>query len=92
MTKWKKLGQIFCPEGRHPKLQSHAANPLAILLEGNIFRILYSGRDEQNRSSVGFVDIDISRQKVVYVHSEPLFVHGDVGSLFLPRREHRQFL
>jgi len=79
---WKKLGQVFCPDCRHPKLHSHAANPLAVPLGGNLFRILYSGRDEQNRSSVGFVDIDISQQKVVYVHPEPVFEHGIHGSFF----------
>ncbi len=80
--KWKKLGRVFCPDCQHPKLRSHAADPLAIPLEGDIFRVLYCGRDERNRSSVGFVDIDISRRKVVYSHPEPIFVHGGPGSFF----------
>lgn len=82
MIKWKKLGRIFCPDCQHSNLRSHAANPLAIPLEGGIFRVLYSGRDELNRSSVGFVDIDISRRKVVYSHPEPIFVYGAPGSFF----------
>jgi len=80
--KWKKLGHIFSPDCQHPKLISHAANPLAIPLENDIFRILYSGRDKNNRSSVGFVDIDISQQKVVYSHHKPIFLHGDPSSFF----------
>jgi hypothetical protein len=80
--KWKKLGRVFCPDCQHPKLRSHASNPLAISLKGDIFRVLYSGRDEQNRSSVGFVDIDISHRKVVYSHPEPIFVHGGSDSFF----------
>jgi hypothetical protein len=43
---------------------------------------LYSGRDEQNRSSVGFVDVDISLQKVVYSHPEPIFLNGAHNSFF----------
>jgi hypothetical protein len=80
--KWKKLGRVFCPDGKHPKLRSHAANPLAIPLDGDVFRVFYSGRDEQNRSSVGCVDIDISCQKVVCSHPETLFQHGGPGSYF----------
>jgi len=80
--KWRKRGRLFCPDCQHPKLRSHAANPLAMPLEGDMFRVLYSGRDEQNRSSVGFVDIDIFRRKVVYSHPKPIFVHGASGSFF----------
>lgn len=80
--KWKKLGRVFLPNSQHPKLRSHAANPLALPLEGDIFRVFYSGRDEQNRSSIGFVDIDIHRQEVVYSHPEPIFLHGSPGSFF----------
>jgi hypothetical protein len=58
---WKKLGQIYTPKeiGRHPKLLSHAANPLPVHLDGDVYRVFFSGRDEKNRSSVGAVDIDL---------------------------------
>lgn len=81
---WEKLGQLYSPEhsGRHPKLASHAANPLAVHLEGNVFRIFYSGRDGQNRSSVGAVDMDIVARKVVRDHPEPVFEHGPGGSFY----------
>lgn len=79
---WKKLGCLFCPEKLHPKLESHGANPLPIRLNGDVFRILYSGRDCQNRSSVGFVDADIVKQKIVYVHNEPLFGYGKADSFY----------
>jgi len=80
--KWKKLGRIFCPDCQHPKLKSHAANPLAIRIEEDLYRVFYSGRDVRNRSSVGFADIDISRQKVIYSHPEPIFEHGGSDSFF----------
>jgi hypothetical protein len=82
--KWRKLGCLYCPgpEGRHPKLISHAANPLALHLVGDVFRIFYSGRDERNRSSVGAVDVDIVRRMVIRDHNRPFFEHGAEGSFF----------
>lgn len=79
---WRKMGQIFCPDHIHPKLLSHAANPLPIHLSGDVYRVLYSGRDSENRSSVGYVDINIVTLEVVYVHDRPLFEHGPDGSFY----------
>lgn len=80
--RWKKLGQIYQPAPLHEKLQSHAANPLAVFLRDDIFRVFYSGRDAGNRSSVGYVDIDVVTQQVVYVHDKPAFVHGPENSFY----------
>lgn len=81
---WKKLGQLYLPEnsGRHAKLVSHAANPIPVHLEGDIFRIFYSGRDEKNRSSIGAVDINIQERRVVKEHQHPFFQHGVEGSFY----------
>ncbi|MCW8276144.1 hypothetical protein IMF27_10950 [Pseudomonas sp. PCH199] len=82
--RWKKLGLLYSPSrtGRHPKLLTHAANPLPVLLEGDIYRIYYSGRDIDNRSSVGAVDINIVTRQVVQEHHAPIFEHGHEGSFF----------
>jgi hypothetical protein len=84
MSVWRKLGLLYCPpsHGRHPRLLSHAANPLPIHLGGDIFRIFYSGRDEKNRSSVGGVDIDIVERKIIHDHHAPFFSHGPSGSFY----------
>lgn len=85
MTKyWKKLGQIYCPKptGQHPKLISHAANPLPVYMDGDVYRIFFSGRDDQNRSSVGAVDIDIVQRKVITEHHSPFFEYGPIGSFY----------
>lgn len=81
---WKKLGQLYVPTKteRHPKLLSHAANPLPVRLEGDIYRIYFSGRDVYNRSSVGAVDVDIAKRKVVTEHYQPFFEHGPKNSFF----------
>ena len=71
---WKKLGRLFSldencePENKpdskidHPLLVTHTANPLPMHLEGDVYRVFYSGRDERSRSSVSFVDIDILKR------------------------------
>lgn len=81
---WKKLGQLYAPKaiGQHPKLISHAANPLPLHLEGDVYRVFFSGRDERNRSSVGAIDIDIVQRKIVTEHYLPFFEHGSAGSFF----------
>lgn len=83
-NKWKKLGLLYCPSGtsRHPKLLSHAANPLPVLIDGDIYRVFFSGRDADNRSSVGAVDVDVVKRKVIQEHSQPFFENGPEGSFF----------
>jgi hypothetical protein len=79
---WRKLGLLFSPQGeqRHPKLLTHAANPLPVQLDGDIYRVFFSGRDALNRSSVGAVDIDLVKRRVVREHFAPVFEHGPAGS------------
>lgn len=79
---WLKLGILYEPPGTHAKLLSHAANPLPIFLQDDTYRIFFSGRDAQNRSSVGAVDVDVVRRKVVHEYREPWFTHGPEGSFY----------
>lgn len=83
-NQWQKLGMFYCPSNarRHPKLASHAANPLPVLLDGDVYRVFFSGRDSENRSSVGAVDIDIIKRKVVQEYSHPFFENGPEGSFY----------
>ncbi|OUL88684.1 hypothetical protein [Paraburkholderia hospita] len=80
--KWKKLGRLYSADPIHPKLLSHAANPLPILLADDVFRIFFSGRDAENKSSVGFVDIDIVTKKIINVSDRPVFEYGPAGSYY----------
>lgn len=84
MPQWHKLGRLYDPSAgpRHPKLLTHAANPLPVHVDGDVFRIFFSGRDDSSRSSVGAVDIDIVRRMVVMDHYEPVFTHGPIGSFY----------
>lgn len=80
--RWKKLGLVHRPECKHPKLSSHAANPLAIHLSDDVYRVFFSGRDSENRSSVGFVDLDILSAKVIRTLDKPVFEHGPANSFY----------
>ncbi|MBW0177687.1 hypothetical protein [Sediminibacterium sp.] len=80
--KWKKVGRIFENSGVHPKLQTHAANPLALPLTENVYRIFYSGRDADNRSSVSYFDYDFERMILVKDHVIPVVVHGGEDSFY----------
>ena len=82
--RWQKLELVYPPEvsDRHPKLMSHAANPLPLQIEGDLYRFLYSARDDANRFPFGAVDIDIVRRRVVEEHRQPFFEHGPEGSLY----------
>jgi hypothetical protein len=63
-------------------LKTHAANPLAISLSGDVYRIFFSGRDGQNRSSIGFVDVDIVRRELVSICDKPVFEYGPANSFY----------
>lgn len=79
---WEKLGQIYEPGHLGGKLESHAANPLAVHVQNEIYRIFFSGRDAQKRSSVGYFDFDIARHQIVSECDGPAFSHGPPGSFF----------
>ena len=79
---WKSIGQIFTIDNSNQYLITHASNPLAIHLYSDVFRIFYSGRDVHNKSSVGFVDIDIVSGYIVNYPKEPVFIFGNDSSFF----------
>lgn len=77
---WRKVGRVYFPSGgRHPKLASHASNPLAVHIAGDAYRVFYSARDEANRSSVGAVDLNLATGKILTDHPEPFFEFAPGG-------------
>lgn len=81
---WRKLGRLFNPSAhpRGPKLITHAANPVPVWLSGNIYQIFFSGRDSDNRSSIGSVKIDIISREILQITSDPVFKHGQPGTFY----------
>lgn len=80
--RWRKLGRIYDAPPVHDKLLSHAANPLAVHRGGDIYRIFFSGRDAEKRSSVGYIDFDIARREMSDVCRGPVFTDGAAGTYF----------
>ncbi len=79
--RWKKLGQVFCPQDNFPWMKSHAANPVAESLGGDLFRIYFTCRDGQNRSHIASLDLDINDpRKLLRLDDEPLLGPGKLGT------------
>ena len=77
---WRKLGKIFQPSGELDWARSHAANPTPEHVDGDIFRIYFSARDEKNRSSIGCVVVDLGANgRVLEAPPEPVLRPGDLG-------------
>ena len=54
-------------------MRSHASVPTPLHIDGGIHRVYFSGRDEHNRSHVGFFDIDLDTPDYAVV-TEPRLV------------------
>jgi hypothetical protein len=79
--RWRKLGKVFSAEGQLPWMASHAQNPFAEQIEGNLYRIYFAPRDVRNRSYVGWLEIDITRpDRILQLAETPLVAPGDKGS------------
>lgn len=80
MQSWEKIGLIYCPDGQHPLMRSHATLPIAELIEGDLYRIYFSSRDADNRSRTFSLVIDLNRPlQVVEVNVAPLLDIGELG-------------
>jgi len=78
--RWKKLGKIYQPSGKLLWARSHAANPIAEYIHDDLFRIYFSARDERNRSSIGYIVIDINNpKKILEEAQDPVLTPGDLG-------------
>jgi predicted GH43/DUF377 family glycosyl hydrolase len=77
---WTKLGRVYAPDGSRPWGRAYAANPVAERVEGDRYRVYFSARDAENRSSIGWVEIDMKDPTTVLAEStEPVLRPGDDG-------------
>ena len=77
---WRKLGLVVT---LRPKLwwwRTHCMVPTVEPLEGPYHKIYFSGRDDHNRSHIGWAIVDIERGgKVVEYSQEPVLTLGELG-------------
>jgi hypothetical protein len=77
---WIKKGIIYCPADNYQWMASHASNPVAEGLGEALFRLYFSCRDKNNRSSIAFVDVDIrAPSKSLRVAGTPVIGPGQPG-------------
>lgn len=78
---WIKLGQIFQPSDTPDWMASHAAVPIAELIAEDRLRIYFTARDPNNRSNVGFFEINPAEpSKILHLSSKPLLEPGVRGA------------
>jgi len=78
--KWRKLGHVYAPSGTKSWARHYAANPVAELVEGDLYRIYFSTRNDKNQSSISYVLIDFSNPtRVIEVAEEPVLMPGEIG-------------
>ncbi len=78
---WQRLGWIYSPDGTKPWARSHAALPTPVQIEKDLFRVFFSTRDAENRSHVGWVDVDLSSApRVLREATEPALAPGVEGT------------
>jgi len=79
--KFHRCGHIFKPDKLYDWMQTHAANPVAEHIEDSIFRIYFSSRDVLQRSSVGFIEIDLNNpSNILHISEEPVVGPGELGT------------
>lgn len=79
---WNKRGLIYAPDGDFKWSATHAQVPVVdYLAERNILRVYFATRDELNRSSIAYIDLDADNpNQIVGRCTEPLLKIGKLGT------------
>jgi predicted GH43/DUF377 family glycosyl hydrolase len=78
--KWKKLGLVIQPKKSLFWSKSHCMVPTPFHIKGGLYRIFFSGRDENNISHVGYATIDLDNpSKLVDYATNPILSPGCLG-------------
>ncbi|MGQ0732048.1 MAG: hypothetical protein ACT4QD_00155 [Acidobacteriota bacterium] len=76
---WRKLGLVWA-SGDRPWRRSHASLPVPLHLDGDTYRVFFAARDDQNRSSIGALTIEVGATvHVVSVEEDPVLAPGPLG-------------
>ena len=78
---WQKLGLVFRPDRDIDWAETHATTPVAIQLDSGLWRVFFASRDVNQRSHVGWFDIDLDDpSSLKRVARAPLLAPGPVGN------------
>lgn len=77
---WQKLGRVFNPQGQYDWVMTHAMLPVVDHIEGDLYKIYFSGRCKDNISRVGYVIININDPlNIIELSKEPVVDIGELG-------------
>jgi predicted GH43/DUF377 family glycosyl hydrolase len=77
---WKKLGLIFRPDREIGWGRTHSTCPTPIQLDSGAWRVFFASRDAEQRSHVGWFDIDLDDpSRLLAVADRPLLAPGPTG-------------
>lgn len=78
---WKKHGTVFRPDTTKWWSRSHAMIPTPEQVDGPLYRIYFSGRDDQNRSQIGHFMVSLERPaEILSITEEPVLSPGRLGA------------
>ena len=78
--RWRKLGLLIRPDSRLSWAKSHCMVPTPLALESGHIRVFFSGRDQANRSNIGYATVDLDADAQVVDYSiQPVLTPGDLG-------------
>jgi predicted GH43/DUF377 family glycosyl hydrolase len=79
-VKWRKIGHIYAPDGSKPWMRWYAANPIAEPVSSDRYRIYFSSRDAENRSSIAWIEIDLNDpERILGESAEPVLSPGELA-------------
>ena len=74
------MGRIFEPKGQYDWVKTHASFPFAFRLNDGLYRVYFHGRDGENRSQPGYIEIDIEDpSRIKYLSPTPVVTIGEPG-------------
>jgi hypothetical protein len=79
--RWEKRGLIYAADERLPWAKSHAQIPTVAGVKDGALRILFSSRDEKNRSRIARLDVrSDAPADILHVESQPILPLGKTGT------------
>lgn len=79
--KWAKHGMIIEPPRGLDWMVTHAQLPVADRIGDSHYRIYFAGRNSDNRSQIGYVEVDLNEpRKILHITKRPVLELGPLGS------------
>jgi len=81
LIKWQKKGLVIEPNPDFWWMRSHAMLPTPYHIEGDLYRIYFAGRNDNNQSHIGYAVIDMNEpDKVLEFSKDAVLTPGRLGT------------